>query len=348
MASIRKLPSGKWRCRVRVRGAYRGETFGSKQAAREWATSIEGQLLSDARGQRRRVKGLTIGDIVEMYIDEVINVPGARAGKTKRNTLAMLADRLATVEPDGLEAALDRFIVGRQKDGAGGVTISADLSFLSTVLQWAASPAIKNIDVDEQAPKRARASLKLRGLETRSRERDRLPTEDELARLYSHWDTNPRQRIPMTAITKFAIATALRQEEIARVRIEEIDWDRGTVWVRERKHPTEKETNDQEVPLIGDALQLAREAAGDRNSGRLFPYNPNSVSAAFTRACKKLQIKDLHFHDTRHAATTAFFKMNLPIQLVAKCTGHYDWKNLKRYTELTADDVHAELERLRG
>jgi hypothetical protein len=41
-----------------------------------------------------------------------------------------------------------------------------------------------------------------------------------------------------------------------------------------------------------------------RTDERIFPYNAKSVSAAFTRACKILGIKDLRFHDGRHEATS--------------------------------------------
>jgi integrase len=32
----------------------------------------------------------------------------------------------------------------------------------------------------------------------------------------------------------------------------------------------------------------------------IFPYGGDAISAAFTRACKLLDINDLHFHDLRH------------------------------------------------
>ncbi len=49
----------------------------------------------------------------------------------------------------------------------------------------------------------------------------------------------------------------------------------------------------------------------------VFPYNPRSVGAAFTRACKVLEIADLHFHDLRHEATSRLFERGYSIQEVA-------------------------------
>ena len=147
----------------------------------------------------------------------------------------------------------------------------------------------------------------------------------------------------MERICKFALASGMRQGEICSIRIEDIGWDAMTVIIRQRKDPKRKATNDQTVPLIGDALSLAREQAGKRKSGRLFPYNSASVSVSFQRASRDLGFPDLNFHDLRHAATTQFFRMGLPIQLVALITGHKSWENLRRYTQLNASDVHKAL-----
>lgn len=40
-----------------------------------------------------------------------------------------------------------------------------------------------------------------------------------------------------------------------------------------------------------------------------FPYNSNPVETAFTRACVKLAIEDLRFHDLRHEATSRLFAL---------------------------------------
>jgi integrase len=342
MASFTKLDSGKYRARVRVNGQYRGETFSTKTAAKRWAAQIEGQLHDSKAGIRRKAAGMTVGGLVSVYIEEVVEVPGARVGRTKRSTLKMLEKRLANVRLESIDAGLDQFITARRKEGVGGVTIAADLSFLSTVLRWAA--VVKNLAVDELAARRARSALTVRGMDTRSQQRERLPTAKELNALYRYWGKMKRQKLPMERIVRFALASGMRQGEICRIRIEDIDWKKKTAIIRDRKDPKQKYRNDQTVPLVGESFALAKEQAGDRKRGRLFPYNGKSASASFTRATTELGIDDLNFHDLRHAATTQFFRMGLPIQLVALITGHKSWENLRRYTQLDAADVHKHLE----
>jgi integrase len=63
------------------------------------------------------------------------------------------------------------------------------------------------------------------------------------------------------------------------------------------------------------------------------------VGTAFRRACKKLKIENLHFHDLRHEATSRLFKAGLAIEQVALVTGHRDWKMLKRYANLRPENL---------
>jgi integrase len=105
------------------------------------------------------------------------------------------------------------------------------------------------------------------------------------------------------------------------------------------------------VPLLAatgyDAEAILREQGhitGDQM--RIFPYAPDSISTAFRRACRELEIEDLRFHDLRHEATSRLFEAGFTIEQVALVTGHKDWKNLRRYTNLRPEALHAEAERL--
>jgi hypothetical protein len=79
--------------------------------------------------------------------------------------------------------------------------------------------------------------------------------------------------------------------------------------------------------------------AQPHKSPYIFPYDPKSVSAAFTRACKLLGIKDLHFHDLRHEATSRLFERGYQIHEVAQFTLHDSWNELKRYANLKPENV---------
>jgi integrase len=338
MATFSHLPSEKWRVQVRKAGLYRAATFATKREARDWSTAIEAQANHVAAGGFAPIpKSSTVADLIDKYT-ETFSKP---AGRTKEATLAMLRREIGKVKLANLNAVVLRdYIDRREAAGAGGVTISADLSFLSAVLRWGKHS--RQLDLPERLALDARASLVHRGLNTRSQERSREPTDDELARLYALWDGNLRQKIPMSMLCQFAIATGMRQGEICRIEIDDLNREEKTIIIRDRKDPKNKQGNDQTVPLLPAAWLIVEPLIKDRDSGFLFPYDGRSVSAAFTRGCQAVvpPINDLHFHDLRHRATASFFRMGLDIPRVALLTGHKSWAMLRRYTKITASDVH--------
>jgi integrase len=338
-----QLPSGKWRVQVRRAGLYRAATFPTKREARDWATTIEAQAHHIAAGGFAPVpKDATLKDLIEKYQESQPRVQG----KTKAATLDMLVRELGKAKLASLNAVVLRdFIDRRVKAGAGGVTVAGDLSFLSAVLKWGRHA--RQLDINDKLALDARASLKVRGLDTRSKERTREPTDDELQRLYAYWNANPRQRIDMPLLCRFALATGMRQNEICSLQVEDVDRERRTVIIRDRKDPQQKQGNDQVVPLLPDAWAIAEPLLQDRTEGSVFGVRAASVSTAFTRACQAVKppIEDLHFHDLRHRATSQFFRMGLDIPRVALLTGHKTWTMLRRYTDIKPEDVHQAIEK---
>jgi integrase len=139
----------------------------------------------------------------------------------------------------------------------------------------------------------------------------------------------------------------MRQEEICRVTWSDLNVRTRMLTIRDRKDPRAKEGNDQRIPLLSvsgyDALALVEEQRAFRanDSDRIFPVNHKSVSNVFTRACRELQIEDLHFHDLRHEGASRLFEAGFSIEQVALVTGHKDWKMLRRYTHLRPESLHS-------
>ena len=344
MPTFTQLPSGRWRVQVRRGGGYKAATFDRKRDAGDWGREVESQAkLVAVKGFAPPPSDSTLADLIEKYQELHAKEPG----KTKLATLLMLrADPLGRAKLRALSALHFRdFVDRRQAGGAGGVTIAGDLSTVSAVLKWGRHA--RRLDLPVDLPIDARRDLPYRGLSTRSKERDREPTDAELSRLYTHWN-NERQRIPMEIICRFALASAMRQEEITRIQLEDVNSIGRTVVIRDRKDPREKIGNDQTVPLLPEAWEIVRPIFQERSIGPVFPYRAASISAAFTRACKALEIKDLHFHDLRHRATADLFRRGLDIPRVALMTGHKTWAQLKRYTAITPGDVHDALAKATG
>lgn len=340
MATITRLPSGKHRAQVRREGVYRSRTLDRKADALAWAATIEVAISSGSnKGTITPPKAMTLGHIIDAYLGDV------RTGRTTAANLRRISRMMGEKQVIRLNAVdLSQFIAKRRKDGVSGVTLAGDLSALSCVLRWARH--VKQIDINDRLAREARSGLTAARITTRGRERTRLPTQAEFEAVVGYLEQNPRQIIPVGEIARFAIVSGMRLSEIVGLQITDVRWNERSVLVRARKDPQNKDTNDQVVPLVGNAYTLAQKAAASRSDGRLWPYSAQSVSTAWRRACKAAQVHDLHFHDLRHAALTELFRTGLPIELVAVVSGHKDWKHLKRYTQLGAHDVHAAIARL--
>lgn len=314
----------------------RGETFTLKRDAEAWARKVELQVEHIvASGYQPVPDGYSLADLIDSYALEC-----NMGGRTKQSTHAMLKRELGSIPLKRLNSIHMRdFIDARLKAGAGGVTIAADLSFLGAILKWGKHS--RRMDLPTDLARDARRDLTARKVSTRSQERDREPTTAELEKLYRYWSENKRQIIPMATLCAFALATAMRQDEICSITVEDLDVSKRTIIIRDRKDPRKKDGNNQTVPLLPDAWAIVAQLLDTRKVGRIFPYRASSVSTAFTRACTKLRIDDLHFHDLRHKATSDLFNMGLTIPQVAVLTGHKTWAQLKRYTHTKPEEIHA-------
>ena len=345
MATFTKLPSGSWRAQVRRKGRYVNESFLRRKDAEEWALEVERRI---DRGEPVLAGGArdtkTFGDLVQLHRDDLLEV-GKRIGRSKAASLAFLERRLGRLRlPELDRERLIQFGKERANEGAGPVTLGIDLGYIKTIFSHAA--AVHGVIVAIEPVDLARVALGRLCLLGKGDGRDRRPTQGELDRLVKSFDANPRRQIPMGRIIRFAVATAMRQEEICRIEYSDFDANEKMLLVRDRKDPRRKNGNHQRIPLLNvtkyDACALIEEQClfMGRHKGRIFPYNSRSVGTAFRRQCRELGIKDLHFHDLRHEGTSRLFEAGFSIEQVALVTGHKDWKMLRRYTHLKPEALH--------
>lgn len=341
MASIIKV-DGRWRAQVRRKGfPTETRTFDVKAQAAAWAAKIEADMMALKHNDTRIIAGMTLADLIDRYNAEVGKIKAF--GKNKVSVLAILRDRIGAKTLPGLSVdVLMDYVRARHAAGAGGVTIGIDLSYLGSLLKTAQN--LWRLPVDLTVVASARANLQYLGLSTKSKERERRPTDDELARIIAYFKAKKRQRVPIVEVIPFAVATAMRLGEIIALKWADVNEADRTVIIRDRKHPTEKAGNDQEVPLLGDAFKIAMRQP--RKDDRIFPITEGTISTIFPRACNELKIVDLTFHDLRHEGVSRLFEQGYTIEQVALVSGHKDWKMLKRYVQLRAKDLHRDAAKL--
>ncbi|MNX20577.1 site-specific tyrosine recombinase XerC [compost metagenome] len=331
MAAIVKI-GAKWRAQVRKAGRKSiSRTFETKIEAQRWAVGIEGSPAETA--------SMTVAKLIEKYRE--LRAESGRPIKEKSNEDYML--RHLASEENGLgqvkleklaTAQLVNWCQRRQRAGAGAYTVNMHMSKLGTAIRHTKS--ILNLRLGDPVGE-ARPTLHHFGLIGPGNKRDRRPAAHELDRLYEYF----AQHFPyMVDVLTVAINTGLRQGEIFRIRWEDLDRVRKLVIVRDRKHPKQKIGNDQPIPLLGDAWPAIDRQPRGSADGRIFPYRAATVSQLFTRTCVELKITDLHFHDMRHEAVSSLFEAGWQIPEVAVVSGHKDWRQLKRYTQIDPAGLH--------
>lgn len=339
MASIIEV-GGKWRAQVRRKGyPPQTKTFKTKILADQWARRVETEI--DAGKAGALAPGhVTVGDLIDRYNEEI----GGKKpfGRNKENTLKLIKAELGKVAVRDLTPErIVAYITDDRK--VEGVTASIDLTYLKGVLKVAR--ALWKVGVPPGVVDDAREILKYMGMAQRSNERDRRPTEDELKRL-KKWFADRSETLVPDHI-EFILDSCFRPpSEVCRLRWADLNEQDRTIVIRDRKDPRKKLGNHQTVPLLGKCFEIIMRQPGadlepkDRPE-LIFPVNGKSWSSLFPRACEELGIVDLQLYDLRHEAISRLVeskKYSIPEMLLV--TGHKDPKQLMRYTQLRARDLH--------
>lgn len=334
MASIQKV-GDKWLARVRRKGyPERSQVFGSKILAEKWGRQVEQEIDAGRAGQLAPGH-VTLGALINRYTLEI----GAQKpfGKNKESVLNLLKGELGAESVRDLTAErIVRYITKDRK--ITGVTASIDLTYLKGVLKVAR--ALWKVGVQPAVVDEAREILKFMGMAQRSSERDRRPTADELVKL-KRWFAQRSETLTPDHI-EFILDSCFRPpSEITRLRWADLNHQDRTIVIHDRKDPRKKLGNHQTVPLLGKTYEIIMRQPQDDGQEFIFPVNGKSWSSLFPRACEELGITDLQLYDLRHEAISRLVeskKYSIPEMMLV--TGHKDPKQLMRYTQLRARDLH--------
>lgn len=310
------------------------QTFDRKTTAQAWIRKREAELHEPGAIEKANRKGATVKEMIDQYLVEYEKL--RPLGKTKRATLKAISETWLgqVADKDITSQKLVEFASFRmENDGIQAQTVGNDLAHLGAVLS-VARPAW-GYDIDPMAMPDARRVLRKMGAVSRSKERNRRPTLDELDRILNYFcemRDRRRQEIDMVRITVFALFSTRRQEEITRIKWDALNEKEQSALITDMKNPGQKHGNDVWCHIPDEAWRILQSMP--RVADEVFPYNSRSVSASFTRACNFLEIEDLHFHDLRHDGVSRLFEMGWDIPKVASVSGHRDWNSMRRYTHL--------------
>lgn len=309
----------------------KAKTFDRKQAAALWLEERERALGKPGGLEAAQRPKSTLGDAIDLAIADSVRA----VGKTKAQVLRTL--KTYPIASKACDAIGSAELVELAK-GLGTKmqpqTVGNYMSHLQSV--FAIAKPGWGLPLDPLAMKDALTVCRRLGIVSKSAQRDRRPSVAEMNKLMDYFHEQALKRpgmVQMTKVCAYALFSTRRQEEIVTITRADMDADGNRQLVRNMKHPGQKVGNDVWCELTPEALAIAQ-SMPKSDDGRLFPYTVDAVSANFTRACKFLQIEDLHFHDLRHEGVSRLFEMGWTIPQVASVSGHRSWQSLQRYTHL--------------
>ena len=309
------------------------KTFDREKIAKTWIEKREAELAKpgalSARGVARR-EGATLADAIDRYTSTSKKAMGRTKAQVLRTIKAGDLGELKCSEITSRDLIDYAQILSAN---AKPQTVNNYMSHLAAV--FAIARPAWGFDLDQSAMADAKKVMKRLGMTAKSQERDRRPSLGELDRLLIQFMDRRTRRPssnPMETIILFALFSTRRLEEITRITWADFDEDGSRVMVRDMKNPGETVGNNVWCDLPPQAVQVIRSMP--RTDEPIFPFNPDAITAAFTRACKLLAIDNLHFHDLRHEGISRLFELGWNIPHVAGVSGHRSWQSLKRYTHI--------------
>lgn len=343
---VRDTKNGKrFQARVYIDGTPKAKTFDTEAEAKRWVAKQQLTKIVHDGENRNSVRGITLGNVLDAY--EEAYKKHSNMSRVKAATLNRLRTHLGDLDLATLKERdlMDYFLM--RSETLAPATLANEVFNLKVA--WERAYDWSKLAIDRALVQRVYKTLADERLVGAAVERDRRPTDEELAKLQQHFDTSPYLTMPMSDMMWFSIYTAVRISELTSLR--RSDWSNTnapTIIIRDRKNPGKhrkkqryERKNDMAIPLLGEANAiLQRQPVDPENPDLFFPYKQNTISTSFMRICRKLEIENLHWHDLRHEGISRLFERGWTIPQVARVSGHKTWKMLQRYTQLRAEDLH--------
>lgn len=308
--------NGSYRASVVRKGVRRTATFDTKREAELWSLSLENAILEKRIGKSTfnniPDSVLSVVDLFERYSREV--------SIKKRGYKVELYRLKALIKNPFFDIPVIEFTTKKMIEWrtirlsqVSPSTLNRELNLISSVINY----AIKELWIDETNNNPVHS---LRRPEN-SKPRQRLVSDEEKEKLslYLGWDkeTEPSNSKQWVAFAFFlALETAMRRGEILSIQWKDVYLEESFIHLELTKNG-----DDRDVPLSLEAKRLLELITSRKKNNKVIPLTPDRVTKIFINACRKCNIENLHFHDTRREAITNLSEKLTLIELAA-VSGH--------------------------
>lgn len=161
---------------------------------------------------------------------------------------------------------------------------------------------------------------------------------DEAKRLI---DTANPQIKPILIV---ALNTGMRRNEILSLKWKNVNFAKGFIFIE-----NSKSGRSRDVPMN---LLVCETLKDIKPVSEFVFFNPQTksyikdIKRSFKTACRKVDIKDLRFHDLRHTAASKMIETGTDIVTCSKILGHSDIKMTMRYCHPTFENMQKAVDML--
>lgn len=314
MAAFSRLPSGLWRAQVARNGARRSASFATKSAAQQWAVKIEAELMAHKRGTLPRK---TVAEALQKYRDEVSPYKRGERWETVRLN-ALLREDWAALWLVDLNAPIlarwrDRRLLGVTKG-----TVQRDVNLLRAVFtrareewKWLERSPFDGFTNpgDNKARTRRVGWREIRAI----------------CRKLGYPGESKSSEVALAFL--LSLRTAMRAGELMSLTPAAVNLHTRIAHLKDTKNG-----DDRAVPLSRAAVRLFTGWKG-------WTVDNASRGVLFCKACRRVKIKNLHFHDARAEALTLMARRGIDILTLARISGHRDINMLQRYYRETTEAI---------
>jgi integrase len=310
------------------------ETFDTPGQAYLWGYGVEEKFKAGKID--KSPSAMTVGEVVQAHSAALVDAEKDIRGLS--NSMKQLIESKLGRTPIVRVESGDVVAWGKAYgDTRAPATVLHALMTLRTCYSTARTEL--GIPVDVAVVADAVNHLNRLGISGKSVERDRRVTDAEIDKICKFHEGLMGTTIPLRIAMTLAVAIPRRGGELfGKMRWEHYDGE--TIKLFDTKDP--KKIRNEIVPVPPKAKAIIAKIPRAK-AGFICPWDRKSISSAIYKACRMLEIEDLHLHDLRHEGVSRLFEAGLDIPRVAMISGHQSWATLKRYTHLKPADVVARL-----
>jgi integrase len=323
MASIRKLRSGKWQVVIRKsnhKAIYK--TFIEKVVARKFAREVEQQIEKDIYTDYGNAETITIKDLIIKYRDEIVVEHKAKKSTTHKLNKLLRYDVAAQFLLRLRSSHIYNFQKKLEAEGSAPKTINIYVQLLHQI--WTTAKKKWSINLPAQSP------FELVTLDKVDNERDRVLTHKEYDTLIAK--AAESKLLMLRDFIEFLYCTGARYSEAMNLLREDVDFEKRVGTFRNTKNG-----EDRTIPLADNVLAILKRYPFGKTFFRVTSYD--SYNWFFNQACKRANIENFVSHDLRACWITNALLSGMSEASVASISGHKDFRSMKRYTRIKAQDL---------